>query len=150
MNKIIFEPVTKRVNEIEPILPIRKTSGSAGYDFFIPVDIKIKAGESSPLVFLDIKAKMPEDVFLSLHIRSSLGIKKGLQLANVTGIIDSDYYNNPDNEGNIGIKIKNTGTSDVFLKKGESVAQGIFLKYLTTDNDVANESRTGGFGSTGK
>lgn len=150
MNRITFEPVTNRINETEPILPVRKTSGSAGYDLFMPMDIEIKSGESSPLIFLDVKAKMPEDVFLSLHIRSSLGIKKGLQLANITGIIDADYYDNSDNEGNIGIKIKNTGTNDVFLKKGESVVQGIFLKYLTTDNDMTSETRTGGFGSTGK
>lgn len=150
MNEIIFEPTTTRVNDTEPILPQRKTSGSAGYDFFLPVDLEIKAGESSDLIFLDVKAKMPKDVFLSLHIRSSLGIKKGLHLANIMGIIDSDYYNNQDNEGNIGIKITNSGKNDVYLKKGESVVQGVFLKYLTTDDDAANNERSGGFGSTGK
>lgn len=139
-----------RKNEGEIILPRRSTSGSAGYDFVTPVDIKIGAHCESDLIFTDVKAIMNQDEFLQLHIRSSLGIKKALMLANTTGIIDSDYANNPDNDGNIGFKLVNYSNTPVEIKAGEKVFQGIFVKYLTTDNDNTNISRDGGFGSTGR
>jgi len=87
-----------------------------------------------------------------VHIRSSMAIKKGIRLVNNVGIIDADYYNNPDNEGHIMLALVNTGLEPMVLKKGERVAQGIFYKYLTTDDDkeTEKENRSGGFGSTGK
>jgi dUTP pyrophosphatase len=95
---------------------------------------------------------MQEDEFLGVHIRSSMAIKKGIRLVNNVGIIDADYYNNPDNEGHIMLALVNTGLEPIVLKKGERVAQGIFYKYLTTDDDkdTKKEDRSGGFGSTGK
>ena len=77
-----------------------------------------------------------------------MGIKKGLNLSNQVGIIDSDYYGNIDNDGHIMIAIKNTTDNDVVLKKGDRVSQGIIMKYLVTSDDIANEKREGGFGST--
>lgn len=148
MKKIKFELVNNYKDFGNPILPERKTASSAGYDFFLPKDIDIKSGEKTGVIFTGIKAFMPNDIFLSLHIRSSLAIKKGLRLANITGIIDADYYNNPDNEGNIGIILINDGSEDVSLKAGERVAQGIFTKYFITEDDATDSSRTGGFGST--
>ena len=99
-----------------------------------------------------VKAYMQEDEFLGVHIRSSMAIKKGIRLVNNVGIIDADYYNNPDNEGHIMLALVNTGLEPMVLKKGERVAQGIFYKYLTTDDDkdTEKEDRSGGFGSTGK
>ena len=99
-----------------------------------------------------VKAYMQEDEFLGVHIRSSMAIKKGIRLVNNVGIIDADYYNNPDNEGHIMLALVNTGLEPIVLKKGERVAQGIFYKYLTTDDDkdTKKEDRSGGFGSTGK
>ena len=88
--------------------------------------------------------------YLSIFIRSSLAFKKGLMLANSTGIIDCDYYNNPDNEGHIMIAYYNTKDVPYTIKKGERIAQGIFMKYLTTDNDDASGIRMGGIGSTGQ
>ena len=88
--------------------------------------------------------------YLSIFIRSSLAFKKGLMLANSTGIIDCDYYNNPDNEGHIMIAYYNTKDVSYTIKKGERIAQGIFMKYLTTDDDDASGIRMGGIGSTGQ
>lgn len=150
MLEIKFEEVTNKQNKEKAVLPKRKTSGSAGYDFFLPYDVEIAPHSTSSLLFTDIKAKMPQNFVLMLFIRSSLGIKKGLRLANVTGIIDSDYYNNPDNEGNIGIKIKNDSDETVLLKAGDSVVQGIFLRYYSVIEDNTDSDRKGGFGSTGK
>ena len=71
-------------------------------------------------------------------------------LANSTGIVDSDYYNNPDNEGHIMIAYYNTGDTPYTVEKGDRIGQGIFMKYLTVDEDTASGMRTGGIGSTGK
>ena len=92
---------------------------------------------------------MQPDEYLGLHIRSSLAVKSGLRLANGQGIIDSDYYNNPDNEGHILVAVYNHGCESFQLEKGTRIAQGIFMKYLITDHDAADGLRTGGIGSTG-
>lgn len=129
--------------------PERKTSNSAGYDLEAAEDITVWPYEIA-VVPTGLKAYMGSNEYLSIFIRSSLAFKKGLMLANNTGIIDSDYYNNPDNEGHLMIGLYNTGTSPVSIKKGERVAQGIFMKYLTCDDDCASGQRVGGIGSTGK
>ena len=92
---------------------------------------------------------MNNDEVLMIYIRSSLGFKYNLRLCNQTGIIDSDYYNNENNEGHIFIAIQNEGTNYINLKTGDRFAQGIFMKYLTADDEEEiNTSRTGGMGST--
>lgn len=131
-------------------LPQRGDSRSAGYDFYAPCDIIIKPNERV-LVFSDVKAYMQEDEVLMLYVRSSIGIKKGLVLSNGTGIIDSSYYNNPSNDGNIGIALYNTTEKIVRIEKGERIIQGIFMKYLTVDNDmVLHQERIGGIGSSNR
>jgi len=129
-------------------LPARATKHSAGYDFVAPREVVIYPGESIK-VYTGIKAIMPNSTFLSVHIRSGLGIKFGIRLANCTGIIDSDYAN-ADNEGHIIIKLVNDGRRRVTIPKGKAFAQGIFQLYLITDDDKAIGERTGGIGSTDK
>ena len=131
------------------ILPTRKTRASAGYDFYLPCDVSIDPYSFSKIIPTGIKAYMPEDEVLMLHIRSSIGILKHVVLANCTGIIDSDYYNNPDNEGNIGIALFNTSDERVKLKKGERIMQGMFVKFAVVDDDDTILQRKGGYGSTG-
>ncbi len=145
-----FEAVSKnhKKHEYETLMPVRKTKHSAGYDFLAPCDIKLKPKEQK-LIWSDIKACMHYDEVLIIQVRSSLGVKKGISLANGFGVIDSDYYSNIGNDGNIGICLKNNSKDEVNLKKGESIAQGIFLKYLIADNCNSNNERDGGFGSTG-
>lgn len=128
-------------------IPIRKTSQSAGYDFIIPEKITIYSFEIH-IINTGIKAFMPKNEYLQISIRSSLG-KKGLIMPNGVGIIDSDYYNNVENEGNIGILLLNISKVPIVLLAGDRIAQGIFLKYYTTD-DTVKELRSGGFGSTNK
>lgn len=129
------------------VLPKRQTVKSAGYDFYLPYDIFLKSGEMK-VVATGVKAMLEDDEVLEIYIRSSMAIKKGLFLANQVGIIDADYYNNPDNEGHIMIAIKNTSDYDVSLKCGDRIAQGLFKKYLITDDDNTTENRIGGIGST--
>ncbi|HEY8889827.1 MAG TPA: dUTP diphosphatase [Clostridium sp.] len=141
--------VDKRLDVAPAIMPKRGTKTSAGYDFATPVKFKI-ASHGKVTIWTDIKAYMQEGEVLTLHIRSSIGTKKGLRLANITGIVDSDYYNNPDNDGNIGLTFYNDSNDAVTIEAGERVAQGIFLPFLIADNGNTDNERIGGFGSTGK
>ena len=101
---------------------------------------------------------MPRGIVLLLFVRSSIGIKRGLVLTNGTGVIDSDYYGNPTNKGEIIIALKNTSNNEVVLKPGERVIQGVFVPYLLTAEDEAElekdtavyKKRQGGIGSTNK
>lgn len=136
----------KEYNKIT--LPHRATPQSAGYDFHILEDLTLKPGEIKK-VPTAIKASMNSDEVLMIYIRSSLGFKYNMRMCNQTGIIDSDYYNNKDNEGHIFIAIQNEGQETVNLKANDRFAQGIFMKYLTTDNEEEiTSTRTGGIGST--
>lgn len=135
-------------------LPVRKTKCSAGYDFITPFNIEFKLIHGDTIkIPTGIKVHMPDDIVLMLHIRSNHGINNGLQIANTTGIIDADYYNNPDNEGDIIIALRDTKEDwknyiEHTLFKSDRVVQGIFLPYYTTEGDDADGERVGGIGST--
>ena len=134
-------------------LPIRKTKYSAGYDIEAAEDCIIQAfkpGQAPTLVKTGLKAYMKDDEYLMLCNRSSNPKKKGLILANSVGIVDKDYYENPDNDGHIMFAFFNVKDVDVEIKKGDAIGQGIFKQYLVTDDDVAEGERLGGFGSTNK
>jgi len=107
-----------------------------------------KYNKKVTLVPTGVKAKMPDDWYLQLSVRSSLPLKHWLILGNGVGIIDADYYNNPDNEGHIYFQIINLLPFDIELRKGDCIGQGVFLQYGTTTDDAANGEREGGFGST--
>lgn len=133
----------------DTILPRRSTKGSAGYDFYAPYDIILTPHSCSKLVFLNVKAYMQPDEKLQMYIRSSLAVKSNITLE-TSGLIDSDYYSNPDNDGNIGVKFRNNGDAPIIITKGTRCCQGVFGKYLIADGDDVNETRTGGYGSTGE
>ena len=141
-----FERVTgyKYVN-----LPKRKTKQSAGYDIESAIDAVITPGETK-VIPTGIKACMKHYEWLGIYVRSSLAIKYGLILANGVGVIDSDYYNNPDNEGHIMIALTNISGKTYNVKRGDRIAQGIFHQYYRVDGDKTDGSRIGGIGSTGK
>lgn len=173
-----FYRVTAKKTAAEARLPARATKTSAGYDFFLPEDIEIPP-QQTVLFPTDVKVKMPEGEMLMIVVRSSAGVKKGLMAANTVGIVDSDYYDNPDNEGNIHIALRNLlpamelagyetvtladgrefnvpvirdlkEANTVRLCAGERVAQGIFIKVETAQGGSSEASRAGGFGSSGR
>ena len=132
-------------------LPVRKTKWAAGYDFEAAEDTLIpsfKKGMNPVLIPTGIKAYMQDDEVLYLYNRSSNPKKKGLILVNSVGVIDKDYYENPDNDGHIMFAFYNTKDEDIIIKKGEAIGQGVFTKYLLIDDDNVTNLRTGGFGST--
>ena len=143
-----FAPVKDAPADIQ--LPVRKTKRSAAYDFFLPCDVTVPAHGATGIIPTYVKAYMRANEVLTLHIRSSVGIKRGVTLSNATGIIDADYCDNVDNDGNIGIALYNHTDQDVVFKKGECVMQGIFLQYATVDDDDTTAERVGGYGSTDK
>ena len=131
-------------------LPKRATKGSAGYDFFAPIDITLKPNETVKIP-TGIKAKIEKFWVLCIFPRSGLGFKFRLQLNNTVGVIDEDYYY-ANNEGHILSKITNDTNENktVTILKGQGFVQGIFLPYGITVDDDVNEIRTSGFGSTTK
>lgn len=145
--EIVNEEFRKHPN-VEIQLPTRGSKISAGYDFYLPYDLILQPGEKT-CVWSDVKAYMQEGEVLMLHVRSSIGIKKGLMLSNITGVIDADYYNNPNNDGNIGIALYNYSNETVELKHGERICQGVFIPFLVADNGNTDKERVGGIGSTG-
>lgn len=141
-----FERVTgyKNVN-----LPKRKTKQSAGYDIESAIDAVITPGETK-LIPTGIKVYMKPHEWLGIYIRSSLAVKYGIVLANSVAVVDSDYYNNPENEGHLMLPIRNVSKAIYNIRKGDRIAQGIFHQYYRVDGDKTDGSRIGGFGSTGK
>lgn len=130
-------------------LPERSTKHSAGYDFRSPMDTIIPK-HGNVKIPTGIKVQMNDDDVLLILPRSGMGFKYGVHLMNTVGVIDADYYGNPDNEGHIFIKLANPSDEDIIIKQGDKFAQGIFFKYLTTEDEeeVTNE-RVSGIGSTG-
>jgi dUTP pyrophosphatase len=172
---IKFEKVS-RFADADFNLPVRKTANSAGYDFEVAEDIvvpciwnltNIPVNSSGPMFLSDVahwtkasgakptlvssgvKCIMEPNQYLELMVRSSTPLKYWLLLANAPGIVDADYANNPDNEGEIFFQLINFSPFDIQLKKGDIICQGIIKTYDKIDDDTSTAARDGGFGSTG-
>ena len=146
--------VFKNVSRLEAVkLPKRSTKNSAGYDFINPMRVEIppyKLGDNPFMVATGVKVKMYSDEFLMLVNRSSNPKKKKLVIPNSVGIIDADYYDNPENEGEIYFGFYNLSNETIVIEEGEKLGQGIFMSYHMTDDDFTDGERVGGFGSTGE
>lgn len=130
-------------------LPRRSTEYSAGYDFYAPKTYEIKPGQSA-IIPTYIKAYMEKDEVLLIAPRSSFGYNYDMVIKSTIGVIDADYADNEKNDGNIIIGVKNNSCKVLTIEAGKHFAQGIFMKYLTTDNDheYPKKERHGGIGST--
>ena len=151
--KISFEQFKKDIEDNiklydEYSLPRRSTKYSAGYDFFSLYDFVLRPGEIKKIP-TGVKVNMNTDEMMMLVVRSSMGFKYNVRMCNQIGIFESDYYNNPTNEGHAWLKLQNEGNEDFVVKKGDAICQGIFTKFLTVTNEeeIKNE-RIGGVGST--
>ena len=180
MEKVRGFEVAKGFEEKEINLPVRATKNAAGYDFECAEDITIQPiwnnvlklfmrviktnrtisdmlqleewqkGLKPTLVKTGVKAYMQGYEALFLYNRSSNPLKKFLFLGNGVGVVDADYYENPDNDGHIMFQFINFGLFPVTIKKGERIGQGVFADFYVADNDKAENVRQSGFGSTGK
>ena len=143
----IVKPFARKHPDTDITLPVRATRHAAACDFFAPEDVTIPPHKMS-MIWTDVKAIFGENGCLEHNVRSSMG-KYPVMLANTQGWIDSDYANNPDNDGNIGFRLFNLGDTDYVIKKGDRIGQGKLTTYIPIGEESGNE-RTGGFGSTGK
>ncbi len=147
-----FEVVaeTHRVHPDAPItLPRRGSRQAAGYDFFTPVAFTVPPG-GRVVIATDVKAFMGPGEFLSIHTRSSVGMR-AVMITNTVGIVDADFYGNPGNDGNILIPLHNLGDEVYETQAGDRFAQGIFSAFLLADDDDGSApTRTGGYGHTGR
>lgn len=180
MTKIRGFEVVSKYQDQNITLPRRQTIASAGYDFAAATDMVIPSiwrlnfvrifrlirnghqlyeqdyeeAEQILKPFLiptGIKAYMPENEFLLLANRSSNTFKRNLCLPNGIGVIDADYYNNQANEGEIFAQLINYGVRPIKIRRGERIAQGIFMQYQKADDDLpVDRERANGFGSTNK
>ena len=145
--KISFEQFSKDICDDKELydsysLPKRSTARSAGYDFFAIKDFEIKPGEVVK-VSTGVKAIWPDNEFLMLVVRSSMGFKWNVRMCNQVGIIDADFYNNSSNEGHMWFALQNHGDKVYKVKAGEAFGQGIFVKYAIVDDDEVESERTG-------
>ena len=153
--KISFEQFKKDISDDKELyesynIPKRSTKESAGYDFESLFNFILKPGEIKKFP-LGVKANMNSSEVLLIVVRSSQGFIYNVILCNEVGVIDRDYYNNPDNEGHMWIKLENHGDKDYVVKKGDKICQGIFIPFLTVDNEENIDNvRTSGIGSTGR
>ena len=140
--KISYNQFKKDISDSEELyneylLPSRETLFAAGYDFYSLIDFILKPGEIKKIP-TGIKVIMEKDDCLLLVVRSGMGFKNNIRMCNQVGVIDKDYYNNPSNEGHMFFKLQNEGNKDWIVKKGDGIGQGIFIKYLTVDNENEN------------
>lgn len=143
-----FEVVVdeKRRTTGDITLPTRGTSKAMAYDFYANASYTVEPNCIAK-IWTDVKAYMKDDECLILNVRSSQGGK--FMLANTSGWIDADYYSNEDNDGNIGVFLKNISDKPLVINKGDKIAQGAFFNFLVADNGNTDNVRKGGFGSTG-
>lgn len=137
--KISFEQFSKDIKNDKELyesynIPKRQTKYAAGYDFESIEDFVLKPGEIKKIP-TGFKADMMDDEVLLLIVRSGMGFKYNVRLCNQVGVIDKDYYNNSDNEGHMFIALQNHGEKDYVVKKGDRICQGMFVKYLTVDDE---------------
>lgn len=134
-------------DEKQTKMPVRATVSSCGYDFYSPIDIVIKPMQSE-LIWTNVKAFFNEGEMLMLFVTSKMGAKH-IMIANGTGIIEKDYFENPSNDGNLGFRLINLGKEDYVIKRGDKIGQGVFTYFLKADNEEkVTTIRSGGFGST--
>ena len=145
-----YHNLMKVMNDIIPQNVILDTNEVVHNTFTLDEIVNItKTLNTKPtLVSTGMKCELDPNTYLELSVRSSCPLKHWLILANSVGIIDADYYNNPDNEGEIFFQMINLSPFDILLRKGDIIGQGIIKPYLTTEDDNASGQRTGGFGST--
>ena len=142
---LVVGKITKELPELLQLL-----NDSFTMDLDLVKELVKKTDTRMTLIPTGVKIKLEEDQKLELFIRSSTPLGAYLMMANSVGIIDADYYGNPDNEGHIYFQVINLSPFNIRIKKGEIIGQGIISKYDKTTLDDASTTRVGGFGSTSK
>ena len=141
--EVVREDMRKTSGDIT--LPTRGTRNAMAYDFYANDNYNVMPNQIAK-IWTDVKAYMGENECLIINVRSSMGGK--FMLANSSGWIDADYFDNESNDGNIGVFLKNISDKPLTISKGERVAQSAFFNFLVSDNGNSDKERNGGWGST--
>lgn len=152
--KVPFEEFEKYYGDDKDLyesykLPVRATTCSAGYDFFAIEGFTIKPGEIKKIP-TGYRSKFGEDEVLMIFVRGNVGFKHNVRLCNQVGIIETDYYGNSENGGHLFVALQNEGKEDFVVPRGIAYVQGVFTKFLMTDDDNVAAKRVGWLGSTNK
>ena len=140
----------KRVSETAK-LPTRGSEKAAGIDLYADIYepfIMILPGETK--VFgSGIACEFPKGYWGMIVPRSSIGIKRHLNIPQGAAVIDEDYTSE------IKLAFYNHGQQPAMIERGERVAQMVLLPYYLYDVVEVDEIRetergSGGIGSTGK
>jgi dUTP pyrophosphatase len=129
-------------------IPEYKTAGACAFDLAPVEDATIAPGEIVRLR-TGLVVRVPDGYVLLVAARSSLAKKHGLCVPQGVGIVDNDYCGPADE---LLLQLLNFTAAPVEVKKGERIAQGIFVPFaraaFSTVDAMSNPSR-GGYGSTG-
>jgi dUTP pyrophosphatase len=93
--------------------------------------------------------EVPQGMFLAIFARSSTPLKRGLAVANGVGVVDPDY-SGPQDE--VKVALLNFRTTPATVRRGDRIAQGIFLpapRVTWVEVDEIRAASRGGFGATG-
>jgi dUTP pyrophosphatase len=139
-----------RIRRLRPgvRLPQYESSGAAAFDLAAADEVTVPAGGVA-LIPTGLVVEVPLGMFLGVFARSSTPMKRGLMIANGVGVVDPDYCG-PDDE--VKIAVMNFTAAPVTIKRGDRIAQGMFLTSPRVTWEEASELRTdsrGGFGATG-
>ena len=128
-------------------LPSYQTAGAAGFDLAASVDMVVAPGEVT-LVPTGLVIEVPEGHVLGVFARSSTPLKPGLMVANGVGVVDADYCGPTDE---IKIEVYNFTAAPVAVKRGDRLAQGLFIPVTRAEwqERAPEKIARGGFGSTG-
>ncbi len=137
----------KRVDKSLP-LPVYATAGSVGFDLLCREDVEVLPRQIE-LIPGNVIVRIPAGYFLLIALRSSTPRRKSLIIPNGVGIIDQDYCGEGDE---IKVQVLNFGEGAVQVKKGERIAQGLFIPVVRVEWEEVDQvgQGRGGFGSTGK
>jgi dUTP pyrophosphatase len=139
-----------RIRRLAPDIPLprHESAHAAAFDLAAAGDVVVEPGRVA-LVPTGLVIEVPDGMFLGIFARSSTPVKRGLIVANGVGVIDPDYCG-PHDE--IKVPVMNFTGAQVMVKKGDRIAQGIFLpapRVSWEEHEDLRDTSRGGFGATG-
>lgn len=141
----------KKIKE-DAVIPEQQSKEAAGLDLAALENIRLlptHVVKEAYKIRTGLEVEIPKGWHGEIHLRSSIGAKTKLRLANGTGIIDSDY------RGELLLLVENVGKYEAAISAGQRIAQLVLIKdtpfeVVVTDTLSKTERGTGGIGSTGK
>lgn len=147
--ELLMQPLSEKIGGTIP-LPYYATTGAAGLDLHACTDgDTVIAPHARVFIPTGLAVAIPEGYVGILAVRSSMGAKNGINLANGIGVIDSDY------RGPIQVTLYNTTDTPYTVHSGDRIAQLLMIPVAqpairVVDTLPATERGAGGFGSTGR